>query len=165
MYSKQNLTESLTFEFGVVKHLFSKIPDGGMDYKPTEKQRTTLELLQYMSIVVPATIDCISKGDTKVFMPYVEISKTVTAENFLEIFDQHEKLAYELLEKFTEETLGETINIFNMGEMTKGVYLVETILKWIVAYKMQLFLYVKASGNTSIGTSNLWGGMDMPPKI
>ncbi len=164
MYSKQNLVASLSNEFRVIRHLITKMPEGAMDYKPTEKQRTTLELLQYLSIVAPATIDCVYQGDTKAFMPYVEISKTVTADNFSEIFDRHEKLAHEILEKFTDETLHEKINLFNMGEMTKGVYLVETILKWIVAYKMQLFLYIKAAGNTSIGTSNLWGGMDTPPK-
>ncbi len=162
MYTKQNLSESLQFEFRVLRHLFTKIPEGAMGYKPTDAQRTTLELLQYLSIVAPAAVEVVYTGDTKKFMPYVEIAKTVTAENFLETLDKHEKLTIELLEKFTDENLAETINIFNMGEKTKGVYLVETILKWIVAYKMQLFLYAKAAGNSSIGTSNLWGGFDMP---
>ena len=41
-----------------------------------------------------------------------------------------------------------------------GTALVDGPLKWLLAYKMQLFLYVKASGATGIGTSNVWGGRD-----
>ena len=164
MYTKEDLKLSLAHEFNVVRHLFTKIPEGKFDYKPTEKQRTTLELLQYLSIAVPAAVAVVSAGDSKAFHPYVERSKTVTSENFIEIFSQGEKEAIDVIDAFTPEQLLEKINIFMMGDMTKGVYLVETSLKWIVAYKMQLFLYIKASGNTSIGTSNLWGGMDMPVK-
>ena len=32
-------------------------------------------------------------------------------------------------------------------------------LKWLTGYKMQLFLYAKATG-AEIGTSNAWGGYD-----
>ena len=38
------------------------------------------------------------------------------------------------------------------------------VLKWMAAYKMQLFLYIKANGRADLGTSNVWGGRDLPPK-
>jgi hypothetical protein len=38
------------------------------------------------------------------------------------------------------------------------------VMKWAVAYKMQLFLYIKANGNHDINTSNLWRGVDPAPK-
>ncbi len=161
MYTKQNLIDSIKNEHRIIVHLFEKIPAGTFDYKLTEKQRTTLELLQYLSMVTPATIEAVAKGDTSHFMPFVEIGKTVTPENFLEVFNKHLAEAVATLESMTEEDLGTVINLFRMGDMTKGVYLVETILKWLPAYKMQLFLYIKASGNTAIGTSNVWGGFDM----
>lgn len=164
MYTKQDLIDSIKNEHRIIVHLFEKIPAGTFDYKPTEKQRTTLELLQYLSMVTPATIEAVSKADTSHFMPYVEIGKTVTQENFLEVFDKHLKEAVATLESMTDEDLSAVINLFMMGDKTKGVYLVETIGKWLPAYKMQLFLYIKASGNPDIGTSNLWGGMDMPIK-
>lgn len=162
MYTKENLVNSLNHEFRVIKHLFEKLPHDSIGYKPTEKQRTTLELLQYISMVAPATIELVKTGDTAVFTSYVEESKSVTQENFLEVFGRNTAKALNILSTFTDETLKEEIDVFRMGKMTKGVYLVETILKWIVAYKMQLFLYAKASGNHDIGTSNVWGGFDMP---
>ncbi len=163
MYTKSDLEKSLANEFRIIKHLFTKIPDGAMLYKPTEGQRTTLELLQYLSMVGPATLAAIKAGDTSVFMPYVESAKSVTGENFLERFEASEAETMKTLSELTEAMLAEKIDMFRMGEMTKGVYLVETILKWLAAYKMQLFLYAKAAGNSSIGTSNLWGGFDMEP--
>jgi len=162
MYTKQDLAASLTKDTEVIKHLFDKIPADTFGYKPTEGQRTTLELLQYMSIMTPAAIDVVYQGDSAVFNKYTDVAKTVTAENFKEKIDEHLTLALTTLEKFTDKDLNTTIDIFMMGPKSKGVYLVDTILKWLVAYKMQLFLYIKASGNSSIGTSNVWGGFDMP---
>ena len=107
----------------------------------------------------------ILQGDTKIYAEYTEKGKLVTKDNFILTLDAHVKIAMDLLEKFTDEVLNEKVNLFQMGEMTKGVYLVETVLKWLPAYKMQLFLHIKAMGNTSIGTSNLWGGFDMPAKV
>ncbi len=117
MYTKEQLIAAMRNEFRIIKHLAEKIPADTEGYKPTEKQRTTLELLQYLSIIFVA---------------------------------------------FTDEELAVVINLYGMGDKPKATYLVECLLKWAAAYKMQLFLYIKSSGNSSIGTSNLWGGMDMP---
>ena len=85
-----------------------------------------------------------------------------TIENFPSKMDEQLVLWKQMMETFDDAELEKIINIYMMGDMTKGRYLVENLLKWLAAYKMQLFLYIKASGNTSLGTSNLWGGMDMP---
>jgi hypothetical protein len=162
MFTKENFADSLKHECRVVRHLFEKIPAGSMDFRLTPGQRSTLELLQYLTVIVPASIELVYQGKSDVFGPFVEKSKAVTAENFIAMFEECEKTALETLSKFDSEKLNEVMNVFMMGDKTKGVYLVETILKWIVAYKMQLFLHIKASGNTLVGTSNVWGGMDVP---
>ena len=43
-----------------------------------------------------------------------------------------------------------------------GRALVETALKTLVAYRMQLFLYAKGMGNHALGPSNCWVGVDRP---
>ncbi len=162
MYTKHDLISSIKNELRIIRHLFEKIPAGSESYKPTEKQRTTLELLQYLSMVTPATVASIVSGDTASFGPYVAASKEVTMEGFLDALEKSEAEAIAMIEGMDDETLAGTIDLFRMGSMTRGVYLVETILKWLAAYKMQLFLYAKAAGNHAIGTSNVWGGFDMP---
>lgn len=161
MYTKQNLIDSVTNEFRIIKHLAEKIPAGTEGYKPTENQRTTLELLQYLSSIVVNGTHVISEGNADAYKTAPLSPTETTIENFSEKMDSQLVLWKEMMNSLDEEKLAVVINIYGMGEMSRGVYLVENLLKWLAAYKMQLFLYIKASGNTSIGTSNVWGGMDM----
>lgn len=162
MYTKQELIAAIQNEIRIIKHVAEKIPVDTEGYKPTEGQRTTLELLQYLSIVFIASTKTIQANDNTVFTPYVERSKDTTLANFAEKMDLQEQELVAAIAEFTDTDLAEVVNIYFQGDKTKGAYLVEFLLKWAAAYKMQLFLYIKSSGNSSIGTSNLWGGMDLP---
>ena len=163
MYTKQQLTEAMQNEFRIIKHLAEKIPADTEGYRPTEGQRTTLELLQYLSMIFIASAQAIAANDITVFKPFRERAKETTISNFKEMMDRQEKEFVELMSTLTESDFDVVINMYNQGEKTKGAYLTESLLKWASAYKMQLFLYIKSSGNSSIGTANLWGGVDMPP--
>lgn len=164
MYTKENFLNTITHEFAVIKHLAEKIPPHTEGYKPTENQRTTLELLQYLSVVFGVATKAIVTGDMAVFGTDMPAAANTTSENFYEMMDRQETLMAELVSGLNDEEMAMTMNMFNQGEKSKGVYLIEAVMKWIVAYKMQLFLYIKASGNSNIGTSNLWAGVDMPPQ-
>ncbi|HEX7918825.1 MAG TPA: hypothetical protein VF454_05435, partial [Gemmatimonadales bacterium] len=50
------------------------------------------------------------------------------------------------------------------GMQPLAVALMNGPLKWLTAYKLQLFLYAKSSGAHEITTANAWRGADMPPK-
>jgi len=162
MYTKEQLILALKNEFRIIKHLAEKIPVDTEGYKPTEKQRTTLELLQYISIIFIAFGETVKQNDVKAFGLFGERSKQTTLATFAQAMDTQEQEVVALLEAFTDEELAVVVNIYGMGDKPKAAYLVESLLKWAAAYKMQLFLYIKSSGNSSIGTSNLWGGVDMP---
>jgi hypothetical protein len=164
MYTKQNLIDTLSNEFRIIKHLAEKIPTGTDGYKPTEGQRTTLELLQYLSSIFANATHVILEGTTDAYKTAPLNGSETTQENFAEKMDEQLSVWKELMEKFDDEELLKIINLYMMGDKTKAEYLVDNLLKWAAAYKMQLFLYIKASGNSTIGTSNLWGGMDMPIK-
>ncbi len=162
MYTKEHLIRAMKNEFRIIKHLAEKVPADMEGYKPTEKQRTTLELLQYISILFVAFVETVKQNDVKAFGSFGERSKGTTLANFPQCMDVQEQEVVAALEAFTDEDLQTIINLYGQGDNTKAAYLVESLLKWAAAYKMQLFLYIKASGNSAIGTSNLWGGMDMP---
>lgn len=162
MYTKDNLITMISNEFRIIKHLAEKVPEHTDGYRPTEKQRSTLELMQYLSGIFKAITQTIYADDVSIFGNFMDTINKTTMENFAEVMDTQEKEVIEIINKFTDEDLATTMNMFNQGEKTKGVYLVESIIKFVSAYKMQLFLYIKASGNASLGTSNVWGGMDMP---
>ena len=44
--------------------------------------------------------------------------------------------------------------------LTKDELIVNLVLCHYVAYRMQLFLYLKATGGEELSTLNLWVGMD-----
>lgn len=164
MYTKENLIASIKNDFRIIKHLVEKITPEMLSYRPTEKQRSTLELLQYTAVAFSLTAQAIYKNNTDVYAVMKEQSEKINLENFNDMLDIEEKEIIDILNQSTDEEMGAVINMYNQGEKTRAVYFVESLLKWIPAYKMQLFLYMKANGIHHIGTSNLWGGVDMPPK-
>ncbi len=161
MYTKQEFIDSVIHEFAVLKHLAAKIPEGSADYRPSEKQRSVLELLQYLSYISSTGAKLILTDDMSVFGPAVERGAKTTVENFAQAMDQEQAEFLAIMDQFTDEEFKKPINLFKGGEKTKAAWLVDSILKWLAAYKMQLFLYIKANGNFEIGTSNVWGGFDM----
>ena len=47
--SREELSRALQHEIKILLHLASKLEPGMLDYRPTPKQRSTLELLRYLS--------------------------------------------------------------------------------------------------------------------
>ena len=160
MITKEQFIASLLWEISIIKHLWEKIDASKLDYKPTEKQRTTLELLQYMGQMISTGVLAHIAGSQDM---YIELSKSkdsITYENFVGKMDEQASVVTEKVGALTDEDMKTMATIWGntapLSERLMGV------LKNAVAYKMQLFLYIKASGNDAIGTSNLWGGRDMP---
>ena len=161
MITKEQFIESAVKETRILKHLFAKIKPGTLDYKPTEKQRTTLELLQYLGHGPAMLVAGIRDGKVGDFKGAMETAHADSAENFPKRMDELAELVTSVVTPMTEADFATEIDLFGRGKMdTKTNWLFELVLKNLVGYKMQLFLYIKASGNTDIGTSNLWHGMD-----
>lgn len=162
MYTKQNFIDSFTNDIRIIKHLGTKLTSEMSSFRPKEDQRSVLELLQYLSHVGTASVDMILNNDMSKFDIHSKNALSVQLENFQEAIDNQQKIMLELMEKFTDEELKTVINLYGMGEKTKGAYLVETVGKWFPTYRMQLFLYLKSIGVSNLGTMNMWAGMDMP---
>jgi hypothetical protein len=160
MYSKEEIWGSFAHEIYIIKHLAEKIPAGALDYRPTEKQRSMLELLQYISRMGVGVLDTALNENPNAFGGYVEASEKVTLENFAQAMDEQEQKMKELYEQFDDAQLNKVISMW--GATQKKSLFILNLVKMFAAYKTQLFLYIKASGVSTIGTSNLWAGMDMP---
>ena len=52
--TKEELIASLQNEVRILLHLASKIDRNKLDYRPTPKQRSTMELLQYLVVMGPS---------------------------------------------------------------------------------------------------------------
>lgn len=164
MISKDQFAHSLARECDIIVHLFSKISHDAYDYRPSAEQRSTLELLRYMAICASAGIHCMLHKDWKRFGEYRERVKDMPAAEFPAAMDAQKQEILGFFASVSDEALRSQEAPMPGGAMLPlGTAVMEGPLKWLAAYKMQLFLYAKASGTTQLKTSNLWRGVDPAP--
>src|SRR5919109_2500687 len=60
--TKSELISSLQNEVRILLHLAGKIDHASIDYRPTPKQRSTIELLKYLSIMGPELVKAAKAG-------------------------------------------------------------------------------------------------------
>lgn len=159
MFSKEEFIAIIVRDLEILKHIHSKILPGTENYRPTEKQRSILELVQYLGYSYKAGFDTLMKADGKVFETYREEGNTITIENFPEKINEQIEILKSGIGNMTEEELNASISLFGAPAMPRKFWMMELFLKSIIAYRTQLFLYIKATGNDKIGTSDLWMGM------
>lgn len=161
MINKDQIAASMMFECDVAKHLHSKLTAESYDYKPTAGQRNTLELLRYLSICGIAGIESLQQSNWKAFSTYTERSSTMHADGFPAAMDLQKKEIKEFFDSVTERVLETREAMLPIGgTQLLGQAILDLPFKWLAAYKLQLFLYAKATGSPDIGTANAWMGID-----
>ena len=79
--TKSELLDSLQKEVRILLHLASKIDRAQLDYRPTPKQRSTLELLQYLTYMGPMLFRY-AKGEKMDADTWTPIVKAAAARDF-----------------------------------------------------------------------------------
>lgn len=159
MYTIEDIIASLHNETRVINHLFTKIPSvsGAFDYKPSAYQRSMKELLTYMS-TMGIMLTKIFKANG--YVPQDHQQAELAMEEFPARMEEQMDVVAEYLRSLTSQELESEIDPFKSGAMSLKLYILNVLLKTYTAYRMQLFLYIKGSGTTAIGTSNLRWGYD-----
>jgi hypothetical protein len=162
--TKEELIGSLQNEVRILQHLCTKIEPAMVDYRPTPKQRSTIELLRYLTNMGPSLVEGAIKGS---FDPTVwgERAKAAEARDLaqtVQALAEHKDAYAALLGPVTDAQLREPINMFGTP-MSRGAFIVNLVLGGCAAYRTQLFLYLKACGRDELSTANLWGGADPQP--
>ncbi|HMB81784.1 MAG TPA: hypothetical protein VKI43_17030 [Vicinamibacterales bacterium] len=167
--TKDELIAALEQEIRILVHLAGKVDPAQLDYRPTPKQRSTLELLQYMAIMGPTQI-AIIKADGfnraalgAAWSPAEKAAKAMTFDQAVAAIRQQADHYARELGGWSDADFRADVDMFGRT-FSRGAMLVSLVLNGHAAYRMQLFLYLKACGRDELGTMNLWGGADMPPK-
>lgn len=164
--TKSELIASLQNEVRILLHLASKIDRGQLDYRPTPKQRSTLELVQYMTIMGPALLQAAKTGTFDV-AAWTAAEHGAAARDFdrtLAALGQLTDDYAALLADVSDADLRAEIEMFG-GKSTRGAFIVNQVLCGCAAYRTQLFLYLKACGREELSTMNLWAGADAPAAV
>lgn len=159
--TKEELIGSLQNEVRILLHLASKIDPAKVDYRPSEKQRSIIELLRYLSYMGPALLPSIKSGkfDPPSFSAAEAASKSMNLQQVLAEIGKQPALFAEVIGGFSDADLRAEIEMFG-PKASRGSTLVNIILCGFAAYRTQLFLYLKACGREELNTMNLWAGMD-----
>jgi len=161
--TKSELIASLQNEVRILLHLASKIDRARLDYRPTPKQRSTLELLQYLTMMGPAIVQS-AKAGTFDMAAWTAAERAAAARDFdqtLAAIAAQTNAYATLLADLSDADLRAEIEPFG-DKTTRGAFIVTWVLCGCAAYRTQLFLYLKACGRDELGTMNLWAGVDAP---
>lgn len=162
MSFKDELHESIQLELHILEHLFNEIPKDNllaMEYRPSPGQRSLLELLRYLSYAGIGGCLAAVEGGFDGFRRVAARAEDMPAEEFPAALARQKEEITELFAGLEDEDLATRRSKNPLGqEMSLGKALLELPFRWLVAYRMQLFLYAKANG-ADLWTPDCWYGI------
>ena len=161
--TKSELIGSLQHEVHVLLHLAGKIDRTTLEYRPTPKQRSTLELLKYLSYMGPVMVEAASGGgfDRAAWGAAMQAAEARDFDQTLAAIAAQRDTYASRLGAMSDADFRVEIEMFGR-RTTRGAFLVNTVLCGYAAYRTQLFVYLKACGREELNTMNLWAGVDAP---
>jgi len=159
--TKEELIGCLQKEVHILLHLCGKVEAGMLDYRPTPKQRSTMELLQYLSMMGPELLKCIRDGvfDMEGWGKAEAAAKALDFEGVKAAIGAQMELYASFLGGMTEEALVGEVSLFE-NKVSRARHIIDFLVCGHAAYRTQLFCYLKANGREELGTMNLWAGVD-----
>ncbi len=151
------LIHSFTREIEIIELLLVRIDDGNAGYRPTPTSRSVLELGRYLCC-------CLSDGIERalgVVDPEAAALRAASAQathtDLTALFARQAAVVNRQLAALGDADLarGDRRNWWG-GERTLCAALVEIPLKWAVAYRMNLFLWLKESGDHDLDWTLCW---------
>lgn len=161
--TKSELIGSLQNEVRILLHLAGKLDPTILDYRPTPKQRSPMELLRYLSLMGPMLVKFTKAGafDPAAWNVEQEAAAARNFEETLEVIAGQRDVYADLIGDMSDADFRTEIEMFG-NKTTRGAFLVNLVLCGYAAYRTQLFLYLKSCGREELSTMNLWAGMDAP---
>ena len=165
MITKDDLLTLMLRECDLCIHLHGKVPPGGMEFRFTPAQRSTAELLRYLSFIGTAAVHCMTENSWEPYGVHQKAAADLRPEDFPAAMERQKADLRARFGAMKDADLAAKSFRLPWGETAPlGRAILALAHGSLVAYRMQLFLQAKAAGNAAIGTSNCWGGMDAPPK-
>jgi len=161
---KSELIAQLQKEIDILVHLASKLDRSMLDYRPTPKQRSTLELLRYLSVMGPQLVKgARTQFDVSVWQAAVKASEARDFDQTMAVIAGQKQVYAAELGDWTDAEFRSEMTGFDGTKISRGLFIVNLVLGGHAAYRTQLFCYLKACGRDELGTLNLWMGVDPAP--
>ena len=161
--TKAELIASLQKEVRILTHLAGKLDANSLGYRPTPKQRSSIELLKYLIVMGPFLTRAIISGqfDGRAWGAEAEALKDLSLADTIAAIAAQADAYQTLLSNVADDDLRGDVEMFGT-KSSRGAALVNLVICGYAAYRTQLFCYLKACGHDELNTMNLWAGMDAP---
>jgi hypothetical protein len=160
---KSELIAQLQKEVDILVHLASKLDRSQLDYRPTPKQRSTIELLRYLSIMGPSLVQgAKTKFDVEAWQASTKAAAARDFDQTMAVIAGQKEVYAKELGSMSDADFRSEMDGFDGSKITRGLFIVNLVLCGHAAYRTQLFTYLKACGREELGTMNLWYGVDPP---
>jgi hypothetical protein len=156
---KNHLLTNLEREIILLKQIAPLIEEHDLQFRPTEKVRSTYELMQYLSGLGGTMLRWLIKNDLtpEVRKEIGEYRNTLTIENFPSRLDEQLVIIREFIANVTEEELlTMEVELPWKEKMPLGAAIINAPIKWLATYRMELFLYLKMNGRPDLSTKEAW---------
>ena len=165
--NKSELISSLQKEVRILVHLAGKLDRSMIDYRPTPKQRSSLELLRYMSIMGPQLVQAAKAGgfDGAAWGAAQKEAEGRDFDQTVAAIAAQSDLYAKLLGDMSDADFRAEMPAFDGSKVSKGSFIVNLVLSGHAAYRTQLFGYLKSCGREELSTYNLWQGIDAPVAV
>lgn len=162
VFTKPELIAALQKEVGILLHLAGKLDITQLDYRPTTKQRSAMELLRYLSFMGPTLIAAAKNGkfDGDAWKSEVSAADKRNLDETLAVIATLPDAYDRLLTGMADADFRADMTGFDGSTISRGAFIVSLVLGGHAAYRTQLFLYLKSCGQEQLGTVNLWRGVD-----
>lgn len=162
--TQHELIGALQHEVNILQHLCSKVEPSMLTYRPTPKQRSTRELLDYLAVMGPVLVKSALTGGfaQDAWMARAKVTSELSFDDLVKTLAAQAGEYTQLLANEPDATFRKEIEIFG-GKTTVGSFIVSMVLGGAAAYRTQLFCYLKSCGREELGTANLWRGVDPAP--
>jgi hypothetical protein len=162
--TKDELIAALRKEVRILQHLTSQIDRSQLDYRPTPKQRSTIELLRYLSVMGPGMIRAANHGfDREAWGQAMAAANARDFDATVAVLAGHGDEYAALVNGMTEADFRASMVGFDGTPTTRGAFIVDLVLGGCAAYRTQLFMYLKSCGRAELGTTDLWAGVHAQP--
>lgn len=161
---KQHIIDALRTETRICIHLSGKLSVDHLDYRPSQRQRSTIELLRYLTNCMANGTELAMTGDIERMRARGPRNQDMSLSGFpaamtAQLADVEARLA-----PLSDHDLATKPGYLRGSPPTLlGSALLGMPVRFMIGYRMQLFLYAKACG-AEISTSNCWMGVDALPQ-
>ena len=168
MSVKQEVIELMVMECNVCKHVAKKFSKSQLNYRPSKAQRSTLELMRFISFFGAEAVRIVKLNGfaTNQWEEYEKNAKkaeTLKPAQFAKAMDVQAREIKKIVSSIPDADLKKKFKMPLGKPVTVAQALLQVSARFMIGYRMQLYLYAKA-GNPKLGTADCWFGMDQPKK-